>query len=375
MNKTVAIIGSHPKTRGEFDFDREDVDVWVFNEACKEEFVKRADGVFQLHKPVIWRSETNRNDKNHYKWLKSGETPVVYMQEKYDDVPMSERYPIEEVLALAPGLAYFTSSVSYAIALAIYKGYTNIEIYGVEMATNTEYAHQRPGVAFWVGIAVGRGINVEFHGELFHSPMYGYEGDIQIPLEYYKGRLEFLGQHVEGSKEAVNKTRAVIAQKLGEFIKSYKADLTDLDAMIIALGKNAHTYGMVNGAQQVDEKYLAKCEKMIEESGDYLIVRQEFEGQLAGASRDMPKLNEKLKYTAEVLDKKRKALNTNDNKAKREKLVEAVKKAIDGYNNAMVDLALAKGVMQENKMLIKEYDTYLKTAGITPEKGTSDEQS
>ena len=65
-------------------------------------------------------------------------------------------------------------------------------------------------------------------------------------------------------------------------------------------------------------------------------------------------------------------MNTNANKDRREKLVEAMKKAIDGYTNAMIDLALAKGVMQENKMLITEYDTYTQTAGIEKD---SDDQS
>ena len=62
MKNTVAIIGSHPATRGDFDWERTDADVWGFNEALSADWFERADGIFQMHKPVIWRSKTNRND-------------------------------------------------------------------------------------------------------------------------------------------------------------------------------------------------------------------------------------------------------------------------------------------------------------------------
>jgi hypothetical protein len=129
MKHILVIMGSHPRTRGDFDWSRDDCDILVFNEAMKQAWVKRADYVMQMHLPVIFRNPGNRNDANHYEWLKSGNTPIIWMQEEYEDVPRSKKYPIDEVCKL--GRKYLTSSAAYAIALGIQQGYDKIEIYGV----------------------------------------------------------------------------------------------------------------------------------------------------------------------------------------------------------------------------------------------------
>ena len=78
--RTLAIIGSHTRTREAFDFNRTDADVWLFNEAYSNKenvWAKRADAVFQLHDPIIWKNPKNRNDPKHYDWLKSTLTTVI----------------------------------------------------------------------------------------------------------------------------------------------------------------------------------------------------------------------------------------------------------------------------------------------------------
>jgi hypothetical protein len=74
-------------------------------------------------------------------------------------------YPIDEVIRYF-GTDYFTNTVDYAIALAIYRKFTGIGLYGVNMSNATEYAYQKPGVEFWIGQAMGRGIKVTVHGNL-----------------------------------------------------------------------------------------------------------------------------------------------------------------------------------------------------------------
>lgn len=371
MNKTVAIIGSHPGTRHDFDYERADVDVWVFNEAMKEDWVKRADGVFQIHKPVIWRSATNRNDPNHYSWLKSGDTPIIFMQDKYEDVPKSEKYPMDEIIQAFPeAQKYFTSSVAYAIALAIYKQYERIEIYGVEMATNTEYGHQRVGVAYWCGFGAGKGIDVDFHGTIFDAPLYGYDGDVQIPIEHYEKRITATDPHIAGTSEAYNNVIGLIDKQLDEFIKTYKADLSDLDAKIMAAGQNAQNFGMVNAARQVNEHYLEKCKQMLDETGTYLIVRQEFESHAIKSGKMGQEAQKKLMPISMELDRRLKALNTNAERARRKVLVTELKDAINRYTMITTDIGRAIGILKENRLLVHEFDTYLMNAGITPEPST-----
>lgn len=106
------------------------------------------------HKPEITRLD----------WLKKCPIPV-YMEEHYPDVPMSVRYPFDEIndwiSEIDPnGRNYFTNSVSFMIALAIYEGFDVIHLYGVDMAVGSEYEKQRPSCEFWLGLAKGRGIKL-----------------------------------------------------------------------------------------------------------------------------------------------------------------------------------------------------------------------
>ena len=243
MKDTVAIIGSHPRTRGNFDFNRTDADVWVFNEALKSPWCKRADAVFQMHDPIIWRSSTNRNDPNHYNWLKNTTVPV-YMQEKYEDVPASIKFPLNELIADLFGdykpIPYITSSVAYALALAVYLKYKKIEVYGVEMETNTEYGHQRIGVAFWVGIAIGRGIEIDFHSDsILNAPLYGYDGSSRIDKEKFERRLDELKAIADKFKVQYEDAKTAVHGVLENFEKDFKAGLPDLDKLIQAMGQKA----------------------------------------------------------------------------------------------------------------------------------------
>jgi hypothetical protein len=75
-----------------------------------------------------------------------------------------ENYPLQDVIEFF-GTDYFSNTVDYAIALAIYEEFTEIDLYGVNMETPGEYAYQKPGVDFWCGVAIGKGIKVNVFGE------------------------------------------------------------------------------------------------------------------------------------------------------------------------------------------------------------------
>jgi hypothetical protein len=77
----------------------------------------------------------------------------------------SESYPLWDVVKFFES-DYFSSTVDYAIALAVFEAYTKIDMYGVNMANPSEYSCQKAGVEFWCGIAKGRGVEVKVFGEL-----------------------------------------------------------------------------------------------------------------------------------------------------------------------------------------------------------------
>lgn len=317
MDKVVAIVGSHPLTRADAPYSS-DKDIWVFNEAaslgwpqryyiCEKlgidkhktideiekaiakkitqdlretynnELYKRLS-VFQLHKPQIFKNKANRNDKNHYAWLNQNTKAVVFMQDAYEDVPASVRYPLDEICAeLLPNLKrgdkqirYFSSSVDYAIALAIYRGYRRIEIYGVEMATNTEYVGQRMGLGLWAGIAISKGIEVVIpqRSVLFKGLLYAYEGDIVINRQEFESSLNRLTDAAEQAKEKMLRAGAMaeayagnisISETLEEKERWSKLYLEKLHEYHRAIME----YGVMEGARQENERYLKECDEMI----------------------------------------------------------------------------------------------------------------
>ena len=76
-----------------------------------------------------------------------------------------ENYPLQEIIDYF-ATDYFSSTVDYAIALAIYERFSEINLYGVNMSNLSEYSYQKPGVDFWCGVAIGKGINLKSHSPI-----------------------------------------------------------------------------------------------------------------------------------------------------------------------------------------------------------------
>ncbi len=367
MKDTVAIVGSHPRTRGDFDFSREDADIWVFNEALATNWCKRADAVFQLHEPTIWRSTQNRNDPKHYEWLQNTTVPV-YMQDHYEDVPSSIRYPLDELFADLfedrKQIPYITSSVAYALALAVYLKYKRIELYGVEMETNTEYGHQRIGVAFWVGVALGRGIEVDFHSDsVLNAPLYGYEGGTKITIPMFEERVKELKELADKFRGKFDESKAAVYALLEKFESDYKAGLPDLDNLIQHFGQNAHSFGMADGSIQADEFYLNKCLTQEKETGNYLIVKQEYESGSITAQKSyqfaMLKVYDIAKNMRACSDK----LKTCTNRYERRQVSSDLKKILDVYAKNATEVGMASGIVFENKTWMAKLDQLFSAAG------------
>ena len=72
----------------------------------------------------------------------------------------ASRYPYKRITEKF-GTNYFTSSIDYMLAYAIDKDYECIKTFGCDMITPIEYAQQRAGMAFWIGMAMMKGCTVE----------------------------------------------------------------------------------------------------------------------------------------------------------------------------------------------------------------------
>lgn len=105
--------------------------------------------------------------------------PVI-TREKHELLPTAIPFPRDKV---PPENRYFTSTIAYMIAYAVYKDATEIEIFGVSLLRVDEYMKQRPCIEAWIFYARARGIIVTVHGptNLFSTEpyfgLYGYDWD------------------------------------------------------------------------------------------------------------------------------------------------------------------------------------------------------
>jgi hypothetical protein len=182
--RTVAIVGSAWTTRSWAPYQEPGVEVWCFNEMHGQPGVGQADRWFQLHPR---REFTKEHRFDHWGWLQKDHEFPIYMQMEYDGIPRAARFPLKEIQTAMLGKLWrgerpieklFGSSMSYAVAMALWeKRFDRIELFGIELALEGEWAYQRESMAFWLGKADGMGLETWMpeQCELFRMPLYAYE--------------------------------------------------------------------------------------------------------------------------------------------------------------------------------------------------------
>jgi len=362
--RTLAIIGSHPRTREAFDFNRTDADVWLFNEAYSNKdnvWAKRADAVFQLHDPIIWTNPKNRNDPKHYDWLKSTLT-TVYMQSHYDDVPSSVAYPLDEIKTMAGSPHFLISSVSMAIALGIHQGYDRIEIYGVAMETDTEYRYQRDGVSFWMGYARGRGIEIVFADTTFDAPIYGYEGEVSLDYSELTARVEELQAEQARRKQEYLGVLSEAQNAFADVVNNGGDGKSFIAALQKQIASGARLAEM-DGAVQENQRYIGKANAMRDQSGDFIFSRQEFEQGAANAQKAAMDLSTQATASGGRVDHLFTTLARTSKLRHRRKRATEFIPALNDYIQKTLYAALWGGVMQENMRWMSKLDKSIRAAG------------
>jgi hypothetical protein len=180
----VAIVGFCESTRGRAPYDDPSTEIWACNH-LHPYLPKRADGSLawdrwmDIHTPE-WSAQYLKPEvwADHKAWLEKDHGPgrVIYMQQAYPEFPNSVAFPVAE-LTERFGRAYFTSAIAYQIALAISLGFSEIQLWGIDLRHDTEYGMQRPCAEYWAGRAEGMGIKLVVPDEaavLHGDGLYGY---------------------------------------------------------------------------------------------------------------------------------------------------------------------------------------------------------
>ena len=179
--KSVVMVG-YAWSKNEVDW-KTDSEIWIMNDMY--DFVPRYDRLFDIHtEHSIINRITRREKLNHYEALKVLDKPI-YMQKKWPEIPMSVEFPLKDLIAQyhIPAMGdkiFITCTVSHMLALAIYEGFEEITLLGIDEAIDDEYKDEMPSVLYWLGVAYGKGIKINVSN---HSPLmkaffvYGYEED------------------------------------------------------------------------------------------------------------------------------------------------------------------------------------------------------
>ncbi len=118
----------------------------------------------------------------------------VYMLKRHEDIPTSVAFPgttVQQALAVnGKPIRYFTCSVCWLIAFAIYEGFQRIELWGFELRDTkpgSAFEWERPCFAYWVQRARDSGIEVTYQAEIAKL----YEDGKMVPGDptTYDGKL------------------------------------------------------------------------------------------------------------------------------------------------------------------------------------------
>ena len=153
--KKVVIVGTAISSRVGIPYDDPSFEIWGLSEQID---LPRVTRWFELH-----NLERKRHKNPPYVQDLAAFTGEVWLARPHELIPNAKIYPRERILNRFRD--YFTNTVSWLLALAIDEGATEIMVAGIDMAQNTEYAHQRPSCEYFIGLAEGMGIKVTVPAE------------------------------------------------------------------------------------------------------------------------------------------------------------------------------------------------------------------
>ena len=168
----LAILGTAPSMTAT-PWEDPEMEIWAVAQCATFPAFKRADILYELHTRDYWGDPSVTARLN--KW----EGRMV-MQDHYDEVPRSERLPIETILQYR---RYHRTTLTYMLALAYHSFLTkkkpwHVALFGVHMEdVREEYAEQRPCCEYWLGRMEAAGMDIFIAaGAILSAPfLYGYE--------------------------------------------------------------------------------------------------------------------------------------------------------------------------------------------------------
>jgi hypothetical protein len=244
--RKIAVCGFASSSRHLMPVNDPTWEIWGMNQLYRH--IPRADRWFDIH----WNWDTEVVPGTDYRgWLATCGIPF-YMMKRDPNIPTAVTYPVDRMIEMAGD--YFTSTVAFMVALAIHEidlqveaelavlgdeaekagrklsplevmqlatdayGRRTIGLFGIDLVVDEEYAWQKPCAEFWVGLAVGRGIEVYIPPQSAVCKQqfrYGYEKEPDTVI-----RLS----EVEGHHKTLMEKREAILKELYMYDGALQAD-------------------------------------------------------------------------------------------------------------------------------------------------------
>lgn len=192
----LCILGTAPSLE-QAPFDDDTYEMWGVSTVQTKDACKRVDRLFEMHPRRYW------GDYRVMERLNTAEVPI-YMQAHNPDIPQSVPYPYEAIREefyhpVMKDNLFVTNTITWMLLLAIHEGYTDISLYGVHMAHETEYGYQQASCSWAIGIIHGfmlQGLPYRLHiaddSQLMTARYeYGY-GEPTRQMQYVKKRADGL---------------------------------------------------------------------------------------------------------------------------------------------------------------------------------------
>jgi hypothetical protein len=242
------------------------------------------------------------------------------------------------------------------------------------METNTEYMYQRDCVAFWTGLAIGRGIDVYAPIRMFETPyLYGYEGGANLDIAVYKSRVEELAPIAADLKGRYTEARVLVDEMLREWDGGNESGQKIVQA-VMALSRLANEFGLADGTIQEAERYLAKCNTMLLVADAYLISRQEYEAAYVNHARAASEANNDAVAAASEMEG---IMNNAAQLASHRARIKKMNKfpaAMDRFIRACTAIGLHNGASNENRSYLVQLDEMTRAAGSAKSEAILTEQ-
>jgi hypothetical protein len=188
-------------------------------------WIPKWDVLFEIHSMEHLRATHAHSTmpSEYLSWLEKQPGPgqeghkPIYMQQHQDSIPASLPLPREELNKWFEEKCgqkgyfaqdYYTSTISWMIALAMMQGRPEIHLYGIDLLQEEEYIYQRAGAEYLVGFARGMGIKV-FVPEQASLCKANYTYGFSHPPEHgqYETLIKYIEDKAKLSEEQATKAR------------------------------------------------------------------------------------------------------------------------------------------------------------------------